>query len=359
MTKVPEFGLRKGTGGNETLGERLQGFTLDFMDFEKVRIPDILAPTEHDISPYLEDVRAEYIEWMTGARVVEFGTVKYDVFLGTKLDDYAALLFPKHGKDMVLYGAIALALFFLFDDVIDDVGITRAKKKEYISKLEGLVKGVPIGPGEEPIFLAWQKWLDELRSYASPSLYEIFIGDLLLHIRGLKYQALDEQGRALCPTTHLFRRRDNIASWYFMSMGAIFLEREYALDMRPVIQEHYVKSIVEMLAYVSVVHNELLGLYKDVKSGECNFVVLLQKEYGVSLQDACNLTGRIGDDLVKAMLQMERDLPGLVDDYGEREEAIRRYVHTAYSLIRGTLDWYTISMRYHQKQFFSVGMVAD
>jgi hypothetical protein len=356
MTKIEGSGMMQGSSENEELGERVQGFTLDLLDIEKVRIPDLLAPVKHAISPHLEEVRAPYTEWIIETKMVEPGTTKYDVLIGTKLDDLAAMMYPEHGRDMVLYGAIGLVLFLLLDDIIDDVDSGQNRKNEYIGKLEGLVKGMPVKLADKPLLLAWQKWLDELRSYASPAVYEIFASSLLRHVQGLKFQALNN---VLCPTAHLMRRRDNIATPYFMPLSAIFLEREYGLNMRPVLQEHCVKNITELAVSATVIHNEVLGLYRDIKSGERNFVILLHEQYGMRLQGACNLAGRIGDDMVIAMLQMERELPGLVDEYESKEEAISRYIHTGYSIIRGALDWYTISMRYHHKQFFSVGPAID
>jgi hypothetical protein len=138
-----------------------------------------------------------------------------------------------------------------------------------------------------------------------------------------------------------------------MSHGAVFLQHEYGVDMRPVLEEQHIKTIIEVLAFVLVIHNDLLGLYKDVKSGEANFITILQRQHGLGLQAACDLAGRIVDDMVRSMIQMERDLPHLVDGYDAKAEAITKLLHTGYGLVRGTFDWYMISKRYCDERYFS------
>ena len=77
------------------------------------------------------------------------------------------------------------------------------------------------------------------------------------------------------------------------------------------------------------------------------------RQHGVGLQAACDLAGKIADDMVRSMMQMERDLPALIDGYEAKRDAIGAYLHLGYSLIRGTFDWYMISHRYRDERYFS------
>ena len=77
------------------------------------------------------------------------------------------------------------------------------------------------------------------------------------------------------------------------------------------------------------------------------------RQHGLGIQAACDLAGQIADDMVRSMIQMERDLPALVDGYEAKQEAIRKHLHLGYSLIRGTCDWYRISHRYRDERYFS------
>jgi hypothetical protein len=181
----------------------------------------------------------------------------------------------------------------------------------------------------------------------------VFAADLRRYVRALRAQTLRDQGAVACLTTHLTRRRDNIAGAYFMSLAAVFLEHDRGLDAREAMADQHVKNIAEIVALVLVIHNELLGLYKDVKTGEANFITILQREHGLGLQAACDLAGKMADDMVKSLIQMEEDLPRLIDGYEARAEAITSYLHTGYSLIRGTMDWYMISKRYCDERYFS------
>ena len=353
MEQHASFGTIQRAGRTETYGERLSGVELRFPDFQPVKLPDLLFPIAHRISEHLAEARPLYLDWLVSAKLVEPGTRGYDVLLGMKLDDCAAMIYPRHGGKMVLYGAVALALFFLLDDLMDNVDADVSKKVAYIEKLGRIARGQEPAPDDDHLLRAWHRWLKEIEGYASPPLFARFSSDLQRYVRALRSQTLRNQGATSCLTTHLTRRRDNIASAYFMSHGAIFLEHEYGLDMRPALEDQHVNNIAEIVASVLVIHNELLGLYKDVKSGEANFITILQREHGLDLQSACNLAGKMADDMVKSMVQMEMDLPHLVDGYEAKAEAIARYLCTGYSLIRGTMDWYMISYRYRDERYFS------
>ena len=63
-----------------------------------------------------------------------------------------------------------------------------------------------------------------------------------------------------------------------------------------------------------------------------------------------DLPGKIADDMVRSMIQIERDLPVLIDGYEARKAAIDKYLHLGYSLIRGIFDWYMISNRDHDER---------
>lgn len=353
MSEQTGFGAIPAAGRAETYGERLRGFVYQFPDFERIRIPDLLFPVAHGQSPHLEALRPVYVDWLVDAKLVEPGTRVYDAVLGMKLDDCSALINSKHGKEMVLYVAISLALFFVLDDFMDDVDADVDKKLAYVARLGKIADGEAPEPEDDNLLRAWYRWFEELRSYASPPLFKLFAADLQRYIRAIRAQTLRNQSAVACATTHLMRRRDNIACAYFMSHGAIFLQHEYGLDMAPVVEDQHVRTIIDIVAFVLVIQNDLLGLYKDVKTGEANFITILQREHGLGLQDACNLAGKMADDMVRSMLQMEADLPRLIDGYEAKAEAIRKYLHVAYSLIRGTWDWYMVSFRYRDERYFS------
>lgn len=353
MDQDARFGTIQVKGRAEEHGERLAGVAFQFPDFDRVRLPDLLFPARHGISRHLAEVRPDYVDWLVDAKVIEPGTRGYDVLLGMKLDDCSALINSRHGKDIVLYVALSLALFFVLDDFIDNVTADVDKKLAYIGRLGRIADGEAPGPEDDHIIRAWYRWFKESESYASPALFSLFKADLKRYVHALRAQTLMDQSAVAFATTHLMRRHDNIACAYFMSHGAIFLGHEYGLDMLPVVDDQHIRTLVEIVAFVLVIHNDLLGLYKDVKSGEANFITILMREQGLGLQAACDLAGKIADDMVRSMLQMERELPRLIDGYEAKSEAIDKYLHLGYSLIRGTFDWYMISLRYRDERYFS------
>jgi hypothetical protein len=348
------FGMIQVEGRAEEHGERLSGVELEFPDFDRVRLPDLLFPAHHQISRHLPEVRTAYVDWLVDAKVIEPGTQGYEVLLGMKLDDCSALISGGYGKDIVLYMAVSLALFFMVDDFIDNVSADVDKKLAYIGRLGRIADGEAPVPEDDHIIRAWYRWFKESESYASPALFSVFAEDLKRHVRALRAQTLMDRSTLAFAMTHLMRHRDNIGSTHFMSHGAIFLEHEYRLDMRPVVEDQHVRTIVETVAFILAIHNDLVGVYKDVKRGEANFLTILTRQHGVGLQAACDLAGKIADDMVRSMIQMESDLPLLIDGYDAKKEAIDKYLHLGHSMIRGSFDWHMISNRYRDERYFSV-----
>lgn len=347
------FGIIQTEGSMERYGERLRGLVYPFADFERVKLPDMLFPAAHGLSKHLPEVRPLYVDWLVDAKVVEPGTRRYDALLGMKLDDCSALINGEHGKDIVLYIALSLALFFVLDDFMDDVTADVGQKRAYVARLMRIAEGEAPGPEDDDLIRAWYRWFKESESYSSPALFQVFSADLRRYVRALQAQALQGQSATACATTHLMRRRDNIACAYFMSHGAIFLEHEYKLDLKPIVEDQHIRTIIEVVAFILVIHNDLLGLYKDVKTGEANLITILQRDHGLGLQAACDFAGKMADDMVKSLHQMEGDLPNLIDGYPAKAEAIRKYVGLGHGLIRGTFDWYMISHRYRDPRYFS------
>ncbi|MFJ5309790.1 terpene synthase family protein [Streptomyces sp. NPDC088350] len=346
-------------GQAEPYGERLTSVPYNFPGLEPVHLPGLLLPVRHALSPHLAEVRTAYVDWLVDSELIEPGTQGHDVLLGMKLDECSALTNARCSKDLVFYGALNLALFFLFDDLIDNVAVGADTKLSYLGKLSRIVDGARPSPHDDALLKAWHRWLKESEAYATPALYSAFIADLHRYLGAVRSHILTDQPATVCAMTYLMRRQEDIVTRYFMAHGAIFLAHESGLDIRQVADEQHVRMITDILPFVIVLQNDLIGLYKDVKSGEPNFVTILQREYGLDLQASIDLTGKIEDDMVRSMLQIENDRPRLIDGYYTKQEAISKYLSLAYGIIRGTFDWYMISNRYVDPHYFSASEITS
>lgn len=115
-----------------------------------------------------------------------------------------------------------------------------------------------------------------------------------------------------------------------------------------VMRDWWVQRMDRLCVNYNIWVNELLGLDRDQRCGLTNTVLILRDEYRLSLEQATRRAAHHSDQELRALLEIERQLPHLVGEAWPAEAAgVSAYGEILKSCMRGLVDWTATSARYH------------
>jgi hypothetical protein len=117
------------------------------------------------------------------------------------------------------------------------------------------------------------------------------------------------------------------------------------IDLPIAIRYHaLVQRLTRMAINVVCWANDVLSLQKELKQGDVhNLVLVLQRQQGLTLQEALERVAALHDVEVRAFMDVELSLPSFDP---ASDSALGRYIDLLRSWMRGNLDWSYTSGRY-------------
>lgn len=123
------------------------------------------------------------------------------------------------------------------------------------------------------------------------------------------------------------------------------VEMAESLELPPDLRRHpTVQQLLSMTANIVSWANDVLSLPKELKLGDIhNLVFSIQQEYQLSIQAAIEHAAHLHNQEVERFMEVEAALPhfGVLED-----EILGRYTLALRTLIRGSLEWLSTSVRY-------------
>lgn len=123
------------------------------------------------------------------------------------------------------------------------------------------------------------------------------------------------------------------------------IELSESLELSPDVRQHpLVHQLVTMTANIVSWANDVLSLPKELKQGDIHNVVFsIQHHQHLTVQEALNQAAQLHNQEIERFIQGEATLPRLDTPY---DQALKRYVRALRTVIRGSLDWLSTSVRY-------------
>lgn len=295
------------------------------------------------INPNLEQAEAHALGW-----VVELGLVhpqgdKFDRFVAARFPSLAARAYPDVSAEQLEVITDWITFVFFFDDMCD----TQASiDPDYMVKLVtredrliALACGAEPEAGDSPLDRALVDILARVQTWANPAWQQRLAGHIQEYLEGCRWERIIRmQGRVPRLATYSKLR---------LLVSAVFPCFDFAgicIDGR---RTKFVDNVyVEQLEVMANNHicwvNDIYGLDKELgEQTTSNLVVVLANQYELSWDHALDRAIEMCNSEIEAFAELAEQLVQLGDP------DCRAYVRAMETWMRGNLDWYAETRRYH------------
>lgn len=311
---------------------------------ESVMLPELYCPFTSDISPYADTVHQGTVDWACGVGLVEPGPA-YKIFLRTNIGRLAGHYHPHaRAEDLQLVSDL-YAWMFVRDDLCDETEIGASPEKLSAWNLRSLdiLESRAAVRGDSPFELALENLRDRLLARSPSSVWmRRFVRSVKEHFDSGLWEA-SNRVRGEVPDLETYVRMLPATGGLLLDSNLIEITNDMHLPST-VVEHSVVRALTIASCNVVIWSNDLFSLEKEIKSGDLhNLVLVLQGEYGLSMQEAIQRVGEMHDSEVALFVDLERSLPS----FGTKVDIdLERYVSTLRSRMRGNLDWSYETARY-------------
>ena len=204
------------------------------------------------------------------------------------------------------------------------------------------LKGAPPTDQDEPLAHALQDLQQRLRTKVTATWMRRFVRSVKEHFEASVWEATN-RAENISPDLPTYVRMRPLTGG--MHVDSEFIEITRGIRLPAEVRGHEVVSSLTVASNnVICWANDIFSLAKEVKRGDVhNLVLVLQHQYGLSLQESIDHAARMHDGAVRAFMEWEPHLPS----FGTVVDAnLKRYVSALRTRMRGNLDWVHESVRY-------------
>jgi terpene synthase-like protein len=311
-------------------------------------IPQFFCPIDPAINPYKDKLHDRSLRWACDAGVVRTDTEAYDYLKATRLSDLTAYTMPFVSPADIELAAAWYIWLFIYDDHVD-----ADKQKCPVDKLQSInAQLFPVLDGHrtkptEPLARGLLDICQRI-NIRSNAWRRRFTDSVKTIIQSMMWErSMRMEGIFPDLATYLKMRlfTGAVDSCYIMAAltGNIAPDASFW-------QHVYIRTLNNIANYYVCWVNDVLWVKKEIREdSSSNLVLVLQNEYGISLQEAVNHGVDIANKEMEAFLRLKGMLPsfGPIED-----EYVQRYIAALQYWMRGHLDWAKTSRRYQEEMRF-------
>ncbi|MFD2033974.1 terpene synthase family protein [Belliella marina] len=223
----------------------------------------------------------------------------------------------------------------IFDDQLEYA--TKEEVSYYCKRLVAIFRGDSLAPGDPGYFNQAAVIRDEFRAFM-PEEWMKRLADTFYTVT--RYGALEEvtyKANQTVPSLALFKviREYSIVifPYFYLVDAQVNLVLTEDVERHPVIQR-----VRSLWSRIIAWQNDIQGLKKELSKDTevMNIVIVLQRKYNLSLEDALIEAMKIHDDDLAELVALQADLP----DFGIPADEIKQLFHGWGSLIQGLNTFY-------------------
>jgi hypothetical protein len=315
---------------------------------QDIQIPDLYCPFQPALSPYVETVQAQINQWMKDHQYLKTERA-FKRFNAGKFAWTTGRAHPNASCEDILLVATYMSWLFMLDDLCDEEALGKdpiGLKELHEQLLDRMRNPRPVSPDDSPVMVGLVEVWAEMCAQASPQWVERFIATVEDYATGCIWEAYnraDEIVPSIIEYTEM--RRKTSALYIFFDL----IELAEHIDLPAEVLEHEHIRNLKLLANDGVAwFNDIVSLEKEIKAGDVhNLVLVMQHEYGVSLQEAVDRASGLFNAMVEAYIELEQDTPSFG---AEIDPLVQRYLAGLRYWVRGNIDWSYETGRYGQAQ---------
>jgi hypothetical protein len=300
-------------------------------------------PFQPMMSPFIEDIQSETVDWVYRFDLVTTPKLIKQLKMG-RFNELTARCYPNSSYDVLRVINDWMTWLFILDDLFDEEGLGRQPDEMVVYCTDILnVFATYVLPDEratDPMFISLLDLWIRTKSIVPPDWVEYFINNMGGYFEACIWESSNRLINQLPATPYYIierRKTGGVAVFISWSLITETINLPVSFFDHPVFRQFF-----EIVGDVLCWTNDLVSVHKERANGDLhNIVMLVQRDYRVSLSEALNIVIQQINDRVQDYLHLEAEMP---EFYADSE--IQSYLGVLRSLMRGNLDWSFSTMRY-------------
>lgn len=309
---------------------------------ESIALPELYCPFEPEMSPYADEAYEGTLEWAH-----RFGLAGEDSPFRVDLGRVAGFYHPYACDPRVLrLISDVCAWFFMRDDWLDESEVGESPQRlaawnrRFMEVLEG---DEPTGQDEPLTVALWDLHKRLLSESPSTHWTRRFLRSVREHLDAALWECTNRRAGTLPDPEAYIRMRRQTGGVY---IDSDLMEIADRIHLSPEVFHHpAVRALRDASGNILCWSNDLLSLEKELRSGEVvhNLVFVVQRAYGISIEDAVARVAKMHDAEMRLFVEQEQRLPVFG---GQMDEELDRYVRALRARLGGNQYWIYEAVRY-------------
>jgi 5-epi-alpha-selinene synthase len=314
---------------------------------EKFTFPDLYCPFPSQINRYATVLEDYSLQWLYNFDLLA-NELAYKRFAKSKFYLLAAGTYPYCELETLKITSDWHTWLFIWDDQCDmsDLGKQPEVLRIYHQRFIEILLGAELTSQDMALSHALSELRQRILQRCNPKWFDYFVRCCQDYFQGCLLQA-EYRAQDIVPSVNTYIMIRNLCSAVDSCLALI--ELGYEIKHLDSIRKHYnLKQLNVMTNNIISWCNDIFSARREIESGDVhNLVFVLHHHHQISLGEAVKLAAKMHDQKVKELISLEASLP-LFGEATDKELA--KYISGLHSWIRGNLDWYFQSGRYHNQE---------
>lgn len=311
-------------------------------------LPHFYCPFPPEIHPQVEQVHEHTFNWARSHRLLQRERA-IRRFNTSRFAWLAARVHARTNFDELALTNDFFTWLFMLDDQFDDSNVGRQPERmkvvvDRLLTVLGIERGEHIQPLQGPVADALVDLWERARSLTTPRWQRRFAGHLRDYLDAYIWETGNRaRGETPDVTIYIQKRQDAGA----MHLALDYIDLAEHVELPPEIYEGtLVQALLLTINNIVCWQNDIVSVEKEMAHGDfSNLVLVLQKAYGYTLQEAAEKANDLTTAEVKLFERLSRLALELLPDY---KQEVEKYLASMRAWIRGNLDWSLESLRFSE-----------
>lgn len=304
-----------------------------------ITLPELFCPFEPAVNPNKKSAVDHTNQWVQKYSLHPGAT--YEKYLSDNFGAMTARFYPSASLNNLLLANDINTLLFVWDDAmdhtLDDAELIHSRDAfvQFSNKCINIMENpFSVQHELENSLVAFVDVWKRLMGISSKEWIMNFRVSISKMLNAGLWEFDNCKGDKLPSFAQFYEKRQFLGAAH-ISTDLITVIEDIQLPSR--ILEHPVVARLTYLARNCVCWaNDLFSLSKEIEHGDQhNMVLILMNERGIKLEDAIIETVVLHDKEMGEFVNLSSKLP----DFGDHDEAIKKYVAVLASILKGNIDW--------------------
>lgn len=308
------------------------------------RLPKLFCPIKPALHPHMEEIESEALErW---AKYLGMHA-RHPVFHKLRRSHFPMLLGRCHptAEPARLRSALDFLIWnFSWDDQVDVGDVPPDWVRQQSETALGVLHGEMPFHDSPPLLWLLVGIRDQLAEQMPAQWLERFIHACDCYFQGTIWEAQVRASRT-CLDVERYIELRRLSVGTYMVFTQVEAVEGFMLPLS-VLSHPVIAQMVETATDIIAWANDLFSLGQDLQDeAHPNLVFSLQKERGLSLQEAVDVAVQMHDEAMRRFLEQEQHLPS----FGEQDANVASFVLGMRRWIRANVDWSIQTGRYQEE----------